>query len=41
MTSLTEMESVKIKVENAMNEASLEDIKMVTPDIIKKAGHIT
>ena len=41
MTSLTEMESVKIKVENATNEASLEDIKMMTPDIIKKAVHIT
>jgi hypothetical protein len=33
------MESVKVKVENAVNEASLEDVKMVTPDIVKKAAH--
>jgi hypothetical protein len=34
-----EMETVKMKVENAVNEASLEDIKLVTPNIVKKAAH--
>ena len=34
-----EMESVKVKVENAINEASLEDVNKVTPDVVKKAAY--
>ena len=33
------MEEVKVIVENAVNERSLEDVKMVTADIVKKAAH--
>ena len=34
-----EMEEVKVIVENAVSERSLEDVKMVTAEIVKKAAH--
>ena len=32
------MEEVKDTVENAINERSLDDVKMVTPEIVRKAA---
>ena len=34
-----ETKEVKSLVENAVNERSLEDVKMITPEVIKKAAH--
>ena len=34
-----EMKEVKSLVENAVNERSLEDVKMITPEVVKRAAH--
>ena len=34
-----EMEEVNVTVENAINERSLDDVKMVTSKIVKKTAH--
>ena len=32
------MEAVKVEVEKAVNETSMIDVKMVTPELVKKAA---
>ena len=32
------MKKVKVKVENAINENSIEDVTRITPEVVKKAA---